>query len=869
MICAAIILMARFTSSQNTNNELFSDDDSLEDLDSSVNDDDIISSWMTPIHHPSAVDFRDLFLTPEEALALGGTGLQPYGNLFHAYVWPNLEGLTRPDPYPDTTESGLGIVNSQLIEPFTLAQSGVNGSLIYPDLLDVSVLGDRLQVKVSSFKVTNLNTLLPFEVVQPGKDPHVLSNSFQVGDSDGIDASNPLEDQEVEIVVRLGIGINGSSADYKYNEVDIKAIVPKSSFLFDLVVLVDQRKLLNMPLSDILNVGCWMDTLMYTDGISESGVDDDEYDALLHQAIHLQNFQAELAALTLDATCVDCSPSMEIFLPKLMTSLQPTGITTTATTSNSTTFDVDTTVKPLMTTRVEGLVEDVVRGIWEIMDLHTVIREAARFCPHNPRYIPPPVDAESINATLEEWSLGDFSVVLDVTDLDLALTRASFETVLAGGIIGVQTTMVATAQQYLTMNSTPELQVPALEVTMGYSLNETELEKYVDWADYNLLDQIRQFLVPQNINTLIRDSLVNPDTNALTIPFVANLTIDTALGYIATIEAVTVAGLDTLATLKVLDPISRFELETEVQWEELYVHANVSMIPSNGRSARPEYMTLSMQFYDIRMFLDMILPIDLEQLGELQLGAILQGIENVIPCIMASSKNSSIESLNVTVGKMEYPTVEGYLSPDLQSMVNSASANLFRDFEEDMITALPNIFQTTVKDIANELILSQYQAYEKKNEIPNVCAADLKFATDGFVDFRDLLLGADEAPYGTYIQAGYTYLIDTFFNEAGVLDINRRIGALTNSFSNITGGLTFDENAINASSEFAVGNLLGKAKVNVWNITIRNIDSLGLPFRLLYPTKDYVLENNVSVGAGSKPLTLGANIMFAATDGGK
>ena len=858
--------MARFTTSENSNTDFLGDDGSLDDFDSSVNDDDIISSWMTPIHHPGAIDFRDLFLNPAEALALGATGLQPYGNLFHTYVWPNLEGLTQPDPYPDTTESGLGIVNSQLIEPFTLAQSGINGSLIYPDLLDLSVLGDRLQIKVSSFKVTNLNTLLPFEVVQPGNDPHVLSNSFQMG---GSDASSPLDDQEVEIVVRLGIGINGSSADlHKYNEVDIRATVPKSSFLFDLVVLVDQRKLLNMPLSEILNVGCWMDTLMYTDGMSESGVNYDEDDALLHQAIHLQKFQAELAALTLDVTCVDCSPSMEIFLPKLMTSLQPTGITTNATTSISPTFEVDTTAKPLMTTRVERLVEDAVRNIWEVMDLHTVIREAARFCPHNSRFIPPPVDAEGINATLEKWSLGDLSIVLDVADLDLALSRASFETVLAGGIISGQATMVATAQQYLTMNPKQELQALPVEFALGLSLNETEFEKYVDWADYALLKQIRQLLVPDNINALIQDSLVDPDTNALTVPFLTNLTIDTALGYLATIEKLTVTGLDTLTTLKVLDPISRFELETEVQWEELYVHANLSMIPSNGKSVKPEYMTLSMQFYDIRMFLDLILPIDLEQLGELQLGAILQGINNVVPCIMASSKNSSIESLNVTIGSMEYPTVEGFLSPDLQSMVNSASANLFRDFEKDMITALPNIFQTTVKDIANEFILSQYQDYEE-NEIPNVCAADLKFATDGLVDFRDLLLGVDDAPYGTYIQAGYAYLTDTFFNEAGVMDINRRIGALTNSISNVTGGLTFEENAISATSEFVVGNLLGKAEVNVWNITIRNIDSLGLPFRLLYPTKDYVLENNVSVGAGSKPLTLGANIMFAATDGGK
>jgi hypothetical protein len=71
------------------------------------------------------VDFRDLLFQPTDALLAGGSGNEPYGDLFSSFVMPNLrQQVFQVESF-----------NSRFVRPFTKEQSGIEGTLSFPSTL--------------------------------------------------------------------------------------------------------------------------------------------------------------------------------------------------------------------------------------------------------------------------------------------------------------------------------------------------------------------------------------------------------------------------------------------------------------------------------------------------------------------------------------------------------------------------------------------------------------------------------------------------------------------------------------------------------------------------------------------------------------
>mmetsp|Transcript_6561 Transcript_6561/g.15746 ORF Transcript_6561/g.15746 Transcript_6561/m.15746 type:complete len:707 (+) Transcript_6561:143-2263(+) len=96
------------------------------------------------------LDFRDLFLFPDEASKLGGSGTSPYGD-----VGPMVMRLL-DDQVLAVDDDGLSKINNIVFGPMTEVQSNVPGSLLFPgDLFggasDVNVGGFKATVEVRAF----------------------------------------------------------------------------------------------------------------------------------------------------------------------------------------------------------------------------------------------------------------------------------------------------------------------------------------------------------------------------------------------------------------------------------------------------------------------------------------------------------------------------------------------------------------------------------------------------------------------------------------------------------------------------------------------------------------------------------------------
>ena len=135
----------------------------------------------------SFVDFRDLFLTEPGAVALGGVGTSPYGNLFRTLLDFANDYVLKVDP-----ATGLAAINDVLVGPLSRMQSGTTGSLMFlGDLFNqgsrvaVGGLDARIQLQARDLHISNVDSIgSPLSILDPVINTGTLLNNtatFGVG----------------------------------------------------------------------------------------------------------------------------------------------------------------------------------------------------------------------------------------------------------------------------------------------------------------------------------------------------------------------------------------------------------------------------------------------------------------------------------------------------------------------------------------------------------------------------------------------------------------------------------------------------------------------------------------------------------------
>lgn len=109
------------------------------------------------------IDFRDFLLEPEEAVAYGGSGLQPYGDIASSVkTFIDQELLT-----PNNKTGELGI-NTRVLAPMTQEQSGTKGKFEVNDPFTLvnnenkgKDIDSRVELIIKSFRLEELDSVKP------------------------------------------------------------------------------------------------------------------------------------------------------------------------------------------------------------------------------------------------------------------------------------------------------------------------------------------------------------------------------------------------------------------------------------------------------------------------------------------------------------------------------------------------------------------------------------------------------------------------------------------------------------------------------------------------------------------------------------
>lgn len=786
------------------------------------------------------MDFRDLFLRPEEASALGGSGEAPYGNIGHVAYKLIIDRLSEED------DDGLPQINEMLVRRITAAQSGEEGTMRFPQTLfefgvNSSSTGvqarslqenkttlnliDGLSFSLGDIRVSNLDTIVnPMELLNMTGNPYVLRNSAGLGTD---------TERNITLTIRVAAGFND-----EMNEIDLVASIESLSFLADISALMDANAFLKFPLGEVLNYNCWLAALQAVE-LDEFGF---AINSTSRRSLAIEDFSTSISSFGISSNCITCvSPGAQL-LSELLQIQKNVGAIST------------------LENRIPSFLRSFAMSDTSQTYFDRLVADASNLCPSSPTYSP--------EAVRTKYDAVGFP----------ALSGESIDTLLFSGVIAAEVAFVMLAETQRSIDVTPSNPLSAQEAFIA-----PEGVRLLDWTDIgnstglsNIADEIfsqaRTFLSGEGGNMFdfktILEGLLGDD---------GVLEIDTDFKFerdniLLAVDLVRVKGLDSFTLFDVFVPIGPQTLSSSVEFDTLELEMVLSAsIPKS--TIPPQAITAKFAFQNVSADVALFAAFDLDKIGNLKIGSLLE-TRSLIKCILSAAHLFDIPQLKVSLGSFSNPTVDG-LFPDTAPSAKLSIDTVFNRFRSEIEEAIPIIFDGVGKQMIARLLDS---ADEKS------CGQPLFGSSQpGFVDFRDLLLpkqmsvllgGSGMAQYGNLVSKVYTLLSDELFapdEVTGLAAINRRlISKLGESQSGTPGRFLFSGDVISGGKQIQAGGLDADVSFRVYDAYINNLDTFGIPMTVLDPVQGdgQSLNNSISMGL-NRSLQLGTRFFFGLSGDGK
>jgi len=800
-------------------------------------------SW-TSSSDPSdgTIDLRDLLLTPDDAVAAGASGKEPYGNLFSSVLVPMLDGkLVSPDDNAD----GLPLLNDHLIRPITKIQSGAEGTLAFntdlfaiesPSMASSSTL---VQLRASNLTIKNLDTIdAPVKLLKPtgGKN---LNNQVTLG---------PVSRRPLKMSSKVVMAISGENSPLKmYNDLEIEISVPSSELLFDIFAAIKEDRLLSFPLQDIDNYHCWLDTVLPSDRLNNDTNSNE--DVVDRNNLDLSRFFVSLSDIRLYGRCVECSSSGLLALNDILSHIQGAGLSM------------------LLQARLGRLAEEIVWEYWQQMELQRMLAESPARCPHSPRF--------DENKLLSQLQPVEFTAP--------TLSVDSLETVAGVCALAAETAFIVAAKshpsdagfsdplsgQKLIQSSTRFIDLENLENIIG-TRSFSAISSAHDYLTGDVKDDVNGG-TDLGFNVLIRQFFLNGD-GGLTIPMGVPVNVG---GANFVIDTVRVQGLDSVSTINtLLKAIGPQTLKTSLTFDRLqvYVDIRVEAEPANG-TEEEENMTLSFGMNGVSMDLALLFAADQEQLSLLELGSMMH-FDKIPGCLLSRVEGIELTQLVLNANGVDAPEVEGFLSTKFRYDTNTILQSTHEAFYDDIMAGLPHMFDDTVRKIFNDALGNS----RKRRDGPgDSCQWSNELRDTGLIDFRDLFLseeaskaqgGRGNSPFGDLMRIVYQNLNSRILNA---VSINSFVRSWTKSQSGVEGSAWYQGQMFNSSSSVKIAGFKGQAEIMITDPMVENVDSVVEPLAFMEPVEGLPneLRNIASFGDGEKRFHLGGRVTVALSDGDK
>mmetsp|Transcript_16078 Transcript_16078/g.37271 ORF Transcript_16078/g.37271 Transcript_16078/m.37271 type:complete len:2258 (+) Transcript_16078:270-7043(+) len=795
------------------------------------------------------VDFRDLLLPAEEAIALGGSGLASYGDL--------LPGMLVP--YFNKELFDTDALNAQLIPTLTKGQSGKEGVMEfnsvfqYFDVSPSSQLYDTIDFRISKVTISNLDTVGdPLELLQPVNSSNVLQSRFAFNE-----VADPLNNdlRFLNITFHAYLEINGDNSPFQMtNEVDFSLSIPSTSFSVGILANLKEKSFLQFPLKNIANPYCWLSTLgSPTENHTEIKADSKEDLAISSLSFFFSTFY-------MASTCVSASSPGCDSISEVINHLEEAGLASSFR-------------EPII-----NAVLDIAISFWDSLDITEMIKESPKHCSHLESY-----DSKAIASPIKVPNLSGIS-------------RETSETMIALGIIGLQTGIILSAKNHIILDNLLPAENNESTIVSATVIPIPEGREIIDWTNltsqYDILFQGFREHISRNTILSSEDSIVTrnlapetPESTLMLNNMLREYILDdsgyldleikdlsfTLQGISLSVSKIRIGGLDTVSVIDPLVVVEPYKMRTALQINEVKVVVECDVTTTDGTALHQ--VGLLYEARDILIDIDTRIALNATKIGQIQVGSLFD-TSKVVNCLMKGIQIFEISKLNLTLGEVQNSATPNSFSSNLNVELDRILNSLNDEYQEEILSAVPLVAGSTMRDIMNKLIPDILQSSAME------CPTPSKFQSDGVIDFREFFLsGLESEKLGGKGLSSYGNLFQILHNmsneeliQKGASNrpvLNDWTKAITKKQSNTTGTINIVGEALAAQSVIQIAGLRADLKIEVLDILIQNLDSVGDPLLILQPVdrEANVLDNKLSFGVDSKPMEFEGTLVLSVYDG--
>jgi len=335
------------------------------------------------------------------------------------------------------------------------------------------------------------------------------------------------------------------------------------------------------------------------------------------------------------------------------------------------------------------------------------------------------------------------------------------------------------------------------------------------------------------------------------------------------INSLYIEGLDSFNKIKPLKAISKQTHETSFALGKLDIEANVRVELGSTTPDLPpdiiefifpnraEEINIKVSVSDIESMITFFTGINRRSFETLKLQSVLHA-----NCSLSFLSQLNFTQFNLEFNQYEGPRIQGLLSPGIDKLSQEMLDSL--DAMYNMVETIPILARTVGLEIMQNEAMKAIAQFSQTN-----CPRYVQHRQNSFLDFRDLLLnpklakekgGSGTMPYGDIISNAMG-LFNRFLladETNGLPYLNEYfIGPVTRLLSNTTGYLNIPTKMI---FSFPLGE--NEIMVHIIGIEIENLNSTIFPLKIIQPRSNdpYILDTDITIGAGSKPLNFSAQV---------
>ena len=346
-------------------------------------------------------------------------------------------------------------------------------------------------------------------------------------------------------------------------------------------------------------------------------------------------------------------------------------------------------------------------------------------------------------------------------------------------------------------------------------------------------------------------------------------------------------GLDSITRFNSFRSIGKHTLQNELTWDVLKFEFDMvlEMKPSTLDDAIlvdptspgiSERFTVDFVLNNIDVEASLFLLLDEDELGSMVLGPLFN-TDNLASCLLSVVKELKLSGLDVDPSYInDGPAVDGLVSSGFDRLISDSFEAAFAMYKGSLRAATPNLFQTTIRDVINEFIMSSL--YD--DGTVSTCPESQPF-NEEIIDFRKFF-DAEDNTYGdvpSILKSMMDQELIATNPETGRPRINEAlIAPLTGSQSGVEGTLIFLNDLFSyilpkdVIEKFGLQNVEFHVfdpsieNLDTMGATTENLNTMGAPIQLLEPntTHGQILDNYATFGTEEQKLRMGVRGLFTS-----